>query len=281
MRKCHNWKIKGEKRFYNLLKNLNLNFMKYIIFTTLNIFTILLFCLPIYAQNTENKISEQEKQEIEKFVDSFMQNYVQTFDLKKTAESFFIKNYRQEKFRSLFIESFDNSLTQDEKLQNYFTFLDFFNLVFFTKADENNYDLKTFASSVDTDSFDFDKFILSSKLKPLFQKYPKAKLLFYKNNFSQIKDIDDYRAVMRDYQNIMKESRESITTNQKNKYFKFLTELQKGFFKIDYSSECLKDDCEGLPEKTKMFWCKSFPFYLLVAKENGKWKIVEIQQPTD
>ncbi|MGI8467934.1 MAG: hypothetical protein ACR2N3_05725 [Pyrinomonadaceae bacterium] len=262
--------------------------MKHIIFAAINVTVVLFLCFTVYSQNSENKITPQEKQEVEKFVNSFMQSYYQTLDLNKVPDSFFVGDYKKREFHALFIKDFDKLLTNDEKFQNYFTFLDFFSLTLITKLDENNYDLKKTFNNSDNDKADNVDNLFPKKVLSLLQKYPKAKLLLYKENFSQVKNVDDYRGVMRDYRSIVQELRESITTETKIKFSEFLAENKDKFFKLADSFECSKnwiltsvDNCDGFPEKTKMFYYEGLPFSLLMIKDNGRLKIVKVEPPTD
>ncbi|MGI8555167.1 MAG: hypothetical protein ACR2LT_02270 [Pyrinomonadaceae bacterium] len=250
--------------------------MKRINFTI--IIAVVALCFTAYSQTSERKITEQEKQEVEKFADSFMQSYQQTLNLTKVPESFFVSDYKKRNSYSYSINDFDKMLTDDEKFQNYFTLLDLVTLIMITKLDENNYDLKKTFDNSDANKGDNEDEILSKKLRLLFQKYPKAQMFFNEDekNSSQIKNIGDYRNAAQDFRSFVQEVRQSITAETKIKFSNLLTKYKDKLFELKKSFNCSKDDCEGLPEKTEMFYYEGLPFVLLIAKENGKLKIVKV-----
>lgn len=233
-----------------------------------------------YGQTAESKVA-QETQEIEKFIDSFIQNYKQTFDLTEVHKSFFVANYKTINSPHFFRGDLENSFTSDENFRNYSSLLDLLSLTLLTELDENNYDLnKTFKKGEKiNEEYDF----FSKREHLTLQKYPKAALFMHRTDISQIKNVTDYRNAIQEFHKFVQEIRKLVDEKQKDRFLKFRREFKANFFKILYSVECSKKntDCKELPEKTKMFWCEDIPFYLLIAKDKGQLKIVKIQPPTD
>lgn len=235
---------------------------------------ILLCFTAVYSQTSEAETGVDKKAEkkIETFVDSFMQSYRQTLDLTKIPESYFIGNYKQVIKESLFITDYDKLLTEDEKFQNYCMFLDFSSLTLISKLDESNYDVKKAFGDSDGEMF-------PKRIKQAFEKYPKAQMLLSRKDFPKIKNVSDYRTVTQDFQKVVQEIRRSINTEQKDKFFNFLTANKEKLFSLGDDYKCSGDDCEGLREETRLFDYEGLPFYFLVADDEGQLKIVKVMQP--
>lgn len=243
---------------------------------------LLLISLSIqsFAQNVEkNEQTREEKQneitEIEMFVDSFFKSYSESFDLTKVPETYFVKDYEKNGYDSMLFEEYDKYLTEDERVQNYFQFLDFSTLAFITMLEESDFDFESFNEKTDNEN------IFPKKITQLFLKYPKLEFYIGEGKDLDIKDVNEFKEVNKEFQNLVQELRSSLSQENKIKFLNFLEKNKKNIFEYKYSFKSSNDRFKEFPENTEMHYYRAFIFDLQITKVNNQWRIVVIYPLSD
>ncbi|HRH41129.1 MAG TPA: hypothetical protein PKY82_05750 [Pyrinomonadaceae bacterium] len=243
---------------------------------------IIVFPINIFSQDsaTKNKINKIEEKQVADFVDDFLKSYQQTFDLTKIPKTFFVSDYQKRNTFPFFIDEYDKFLTEDEKFKNGSLWIDLAYVGFISKLSEFDFNLEKLRKSLDDENDDENTFF-PKKMLELFEKYPKAKIFMHKNDFSQIKNVDDFRSAMKDFHSTMKELRDSLRLVAKSKLDKFFIKYKAKFIELKDVSKCSKEECGESLEKAKLFYYRVFTIDLMVAKDKSTMQIIKIIPAAD
>jgi hypothetical protein len=263
------------------MKNRNLIVIINLLTITLIFLTVV---LNIDAQSSKTeKQTEQEKQEereVKKFVDSFLKSYQQTFDLTKIPKTFFVSDYQKRNTYPFFIDEYDKFLTENEKFKNGSLWIDLVYIGFISKLSEFDFNLEKFKKSLDDENADENSFF-PQKMLELFEKYPKAKIFLHKNDFSQIKNVNDFRSAIQDFHNVMQILRDSLGLTEKNKLAKFFIKYRAKFIELKDISKCSKEECGETFANVKLFYYRVFTIDLMIAKDKSTMKIIKMIPAAD
>jgi hypothetical protein len=251
--------------------------LKIYIITALFILLSATFSQSIFAQTAKTQVKvltrdEIDKREVEIFVESFLKNYFETFDLTEVSGKFFVSNYKPLNTMTFFISDYDKLLTDEEKFQNGVLMIDFFSALVFSELKKVNYDMKRL-EKVFTDDF------MEMKLDNLFKNHAKGKIFLHRENFNQIKNVTDFRESISDFRQVLDNLRGMVLkkinypTTRKAKIFKA---KKAKLFTLEKIRECSTDECGEFPKGTKLAEITATTFYLMLVKDNQNWKIMGI-----
>lgn len=268
-----------------------------IFFTTLIVFTMAFslspLCLNVNAQKSGNRKQTREKQEVQKFVDSFIQSLEETKDLDQVSEKFFVADFKarfgQDCNLSEIKSTICNKLNETERYELNTTVFNFgylglmhafgkVSIEDIDKADEEDVE-----SNEDND-IESVKNLFPPQIIGLIKnsKILNAYLLERKDEEGfgidfEIKDVEQLREFVNDSKNVVYAQRiflNDLSLEQKAKHTKNIKLLRK---EVNwYQSEICLKDCEGFPEKTRIISYRGYPLYFKIVRENRTLKIFDL-----
>lgn len=245
-------------------------------------------CTNVAAQTakTDEQISlKAEKQEVQKFVDSFLQSFEESKDLNKVPESYFATQFKGRfsengelkvnTSKELFAQFGDN-----ERYEHNVSMLNFLYLGWMCALEKHG--SKLLQDSNDSDDEYFEKTI-PPKVIDLIKKNKTLHSIYVDGeDVDEITNVIELQELVADVKKIaiaQREHLDGLPSGWKSKYDKNAVEARKN--KEVFSSElCEKDNnddnCKYLPENTSVIYVAAIPLALIITRENDELKVLNI-----
>ena len=263
-------------------------FTALIIFATA--FSLSPFCPNANAQipDDEKLTSEEqaEKQEVQKFVDSFLQSLDETKDLDKVPEKFFVADFKTRFAQNKEFSSNDELLLQlsaGERYEYNVLLFNFFHLGMMYFAGTSEFKDDSDGDSDKGENEDYGKKMLAPEALKIVEKSKILQFWFGEDFDLEAKNIIELQDFIKDLKKVVEAQRKYLNERSvkwKEKSIQNLPKVKKKIFgKInDYGADfCEGNECEGLPEKTRIFYSRAtLPLALKIVKENGELKILNL-----
>lgn len=256
-------------------------FTAFIIFTT--IVVLLTFCQNLNAQtpNAEKQNKEKlEKLEVQKFVDEFIKNFEETKDLNQVPERFFVADFKARfaKNYSWFSDSSDlfNQLSDLERYNGNVSFVNFSYLGMLCSGGRD-VNFAEDLTNTSEDKIDVEK-IFPPRIIDLVRKSKTLNAIFIDDSDSDIKNVAELIELFADMKKVADAERVYLNKNKlkwQNIYTKNIKVARKKF-EWYKSYVCKGENCENLPEKTRIIQTTVFPFTFSIVKENNELQILDI-----
>jgi hypothetical protein len=247
---------------------------KIYIITTLFILLSATFSQTVFAQTAkkQTKVLTQDERDASVFVESFLKDYFETFDLTKVSSMFFVSNYKTLNTMRFFISDYDNLLTDAEKFQNGVLMIDFMATLVFSELRKVDYDMKKAEKLFSAD-------FMEKKLDNLFKNHAKGRIFLHIQNFKQITNVKEFREAIADFIVVLENLRKltlSDKLNRETRKAKTLNAKKAKLFTLEKIRECSDDECGEFPKGTKLAEINATTFYLMLVKDNQNWKVMRI-----
>lgn len=260
-----------------------------IIFALIFVIGLPLSCQNVSAQTAKKKPklvskAEMEKREVKKFVASFIQILEETKDLDQVPESFFVSDFKIRFSKSYLgldlVES--TTLNKLDETEQYELHKTNFNMAYlsltyaFSKISIEDSEL---AEDEDTDLENINN-LFPPQIITLIKNSKTLNAFAFKAedaDYFKIKDIETFREFVADLKNLIYAQRMYLndrSAEQKTNYEKNMKESRKSA--NHFSAEICMKNCEGFPEKTRIFEMRYYPLYFKIVRENGKYKIFDL-----
>jgi hypothetical protein len=240
-----------------------------------------------YAQPKLITREELDKRQVRKFVEKFTKSLDETKDLNLTLSKFASKNFKTN-LEKLHIDYNDQlkELNTEQQSEFKISMLSLmysgmiwnggsYNFIYKENDDEN-----TAVESKEDDSDDDD--YVTNMFPPEIIEILKKSQLFCKifeidEQASKIEigsqDFVDSIEILKNANAMLKISIENREPSWEERYAKNIQAARKRF-EFYESERCKEDDCYSFPEKTRVYTIAVFPYFLVLARENGKLKLV-------
>lgn len=241
------------------------------------------------AQAQTAKTDEQirlkaEKQEVQKFVDSFLQSFEESKDFNKISESYFVNNFKtrfsqKEGWRLRTSEEVFAQFSDKERYEHNASMLNFIYLGLMRNIQKYGMDF-SLEHSDDSEIEEFKQSFPPKIMKLVKQNKTLYSIYVYTDDIdAEISNVVELQNLVSDVKNIVEIQREhlnQLAPSWKSKYHKEMSKARKRF--DDYKSEtCVKNDCKDLPENTQIISATAFPFAFEIVRENSELKILDIE----
>ena len=242
------------------------------------------------AQAQTAKTDEQirlkaEKQEVQKFVDSFLQSFEESKDFDEIPESYFVTDFKtrfsqNEKWRGENIsEELFAQFSESERYEHNVSVFDFLYLGMMCSLYEEKINEVGNSEDDHAEDINIEKLFPPNVVKSIKKsKVLQSMYIDDDENNALITNVVELQNLVVDYKNVVEAQRKYLKENAsewKARFSKNISESRKQF--KNYRNEiCEEDDCEGLPEKTRIISVVAFPLVLEIILENGNLKILKI-----